>query len=1005
MRHWFLLMSRGIWSGSVLITRCVFVLCLLCLGWSRMLAQSPGELSEFTHRSWRIQDGLPDQVIQALAQTPDRYLWLGTSKGLLRFDGQKFVEFEGPGQATLRAHGVFCLLVSRDGSLWIGTEGGGLLRYRQGQIRTYSVADGLAYPIVRTLFEDANGAIWAGTDFGVFRMSGDRFLRVEDPGKLVNLGAHSIIGDRDGSVWVGGSRLIRYRGDGYREYSMPRQSGSLRIKSLCETNDGTIWAGTVDGLYSADNHERFHRVQEVLGNIRFLQKDSGGRLWVGTIGNGLYVRDGQGFRHAMATSILPSNTVLSLLEDREGNMWVGTQSGLLRLSHTDMQMIPFPNATDSDFGTVMRDRDGTIWVSSSHLFRLRQGALEPYSFPGLSNVTVRSMLRERDGTLWIGTMGRGAYRIDPNGKMTRWQIGNNYVRGFLQARDSSVWIATDGGVSRWKDGRLDNYHFIEGALRINITAMASDPSGDLWIGTPHGLSLFHEDHFTQDDLTRALSDQSVWALHEGVDGVVWIGTDSGLYRWKNHALRRISLGNLLNSPAVYSILEDGSGWMWIGGPTAVIKVRRDNLERAEDRGGELLQGTQVFAVSTDLQGAELHGGMMPEGVLDADGSAWFPATQGVLQIGSMVGTKSPELPPMRIEAVQVDGRPVAFSSGIDLPAGSRTLQITYAPILLSSQSGLRFSRRLQGFDSDFSAPTAERTSFYTNLVPGHYEYEVRAFFANDPSQQTSAMLSLTQSPHLYQTKTFWLFCLFVLGLLAWLADRIRLHQVHERFAAVLIERSRLAREIHDTVIQGCTAISVLLEAYSSMPEPHSEAQRGILNVARQQAQETIEDARDAVWDLRHTDQDATGLGQALRVDVEQLVRDRKVRLQFSVVGDERPVDPGIARESMMTTREAVRNALLHAQASSIQVGLRYLANGFCIDVSDDGCGFSVAAAEVQDGRHFGLVGMRERVEQAGGSFTLQSGDGAGTRLSFSFPARKVKLNARNERSTERRRTV
>jgi signal transduction histidine kinase len=367
---------------------------------------------------------------------------------------------------------------------------------------------------------------------------------------------------------------------------------------------------------------------------------------------------------------------------------------------------------------------------------------------------------------------------------------------------------------------------------------------------------------------------------------------------------------------------------------------------------------------------------------------------------------------MRIEAVQVDGRPVDFGNGIELPAGSRTLQITYAPTLLSSQSGLRFSRRLSGFDSDFSPPTSERTSFYTNLVPGHYEYEVRAFFANDPSEQSSAALSLRQRPHLYQTKTFWLFCLLIVGLLAWLADRIRSHQVHERFAAVLVERSRLAREIHDTVIQGCTAISVLLEAYSSMPEPHTEAQRGILNVARQQAQETIEDARDAVWDLRHTDQESTGLGHALRADVEQLVRDCKVRLQFSIVGEERPVDPGIARESMMTTREAVRNALLHAQPSSIQVGLRYISNGFCIDVSDDGCGFSVAAAIVQDGRHFGLVGMRERVEQAGGSFTLQSGAGAGTRLSFSFPARKVKLNARDERAidprkeaTERRRTL
>jgi signal transduction histidine kinase/ligand-binding sensor domain-containing protein len=961
-------------------------------------------MSEFTHRSWRIQDGLPDQVIQAFAETPDHYLWLGTSKGLLRFDGRSFAEFDGPGQAIMRAHGVFCLLVSGDGSLWIGTEGGGLLRYLRGELHTYTAVEGLNYPIIRTLFEDPAGAIWVGTDFGVFRLRGDRFFRVEDPRKLVNLGVHSIIADHDGSVWVGGSRLIRYRGDSYREYAMPRQSGSLRIKSLCQTDDGTIWVGAVDGLYSAGKDEKFRRVQEVSGSIRFLKKDSHGRLWAGTIGNGLYLRDAQGFHHARANSILPSNTILSLFQDGEANMWVGTQSGLVRFSHTDTQLIPFPNATDSDFGTVMRDADGTIWVSSSHLFRLRQGALEPYSFAGLRDVTVRTMLRERDGTLWLGTMGRGAYRIDAAGKITRWQIGNNYVRGFLQAGDSSVWIATDGGVSRWKDNRLENFHFIEGALRINITSLASTRSGDLWIGTPHGLSLFHGNHFTQNELTAALSDQSVWSLHEGVDDVVWIGTDSGLYRWKDGRLRRISLANLLGTPAVYSILEDRSGWFWISGPTAVIKVRRDDLERAEDGGGDLLQGTQVFAVSTDLQGAELHGGMMPEGVLDADGSAWFPATQGVVHITAMAGSKSPSLPPLRIEAVQVDGRPVDFSHGIDVPAGTRTLQIAYAPILLGSQSGLRFSRRLKGFDSDFSPPTTERRSVYTNLVPGHYDYEVRAFFANNPTQQASAGLAVTQRPHFYQTRLFGLFCVLVLGLLVWLIDRLRSHQVQERFAAVLIERSRLAREIHDTVIHGCTAISVLLEAYSSMPEPHRESQRGILDIARQQAQETIDNARDAVWDLRHADQETTGLGYALRIDVEQLVRTFKVRLQFSVAGDERPVDPRIARESMMTTREAVRNALLHAQPSSIQVELRYLADGFRIDVADDGCGFSVAAAEVRSGRHFGLIGMRERVEQAGGSFSLQSGDGAGTRLSFSFPAGKVRFGASSARPATRWRT-
>ena len=987
-------MNIGLNLAAVCVRRCVvvlrFSLVIFLIVSSRLesFAQRNSELQVFTHRSWHIQDGLPDEVIQAIAQTPDHYLWVGTSKGLLRFDGQNFTQFEGQDSALLRAQDILSLLAARDGSLWIGTDGGGLLHYSNGHIQVFSAGQGLTYPILRVIYENPDGTIWVGSDFGIFKLKGDQFVRVDDPVKLVNFGAQSIIGDRDGSVWVGGSRLVRYQGSSYREYKMPKQSGSLRIKSLCQTADGTIWVGTVGGLYYGSQDGKFQKVDAISGSIRTLEKDATGRLWVGTVGNGLYVQNESGFLHLSAPTVLPSNTVLSVLEDKEENMWVGTQAGLLRLSRTGMRMLPFPDVSDSDFGTVFQDADGAIWICSTHLFRIVHDVMVPYSFPGLKNVTIRTMLRERSGALWVGTMGRDAYRIEPNGRMTRYLIGNSYVRGFLQTEDGSVWIATDGGVSRWKDGHFDGFHHVAGAVRMNVTSLASGPAGSLWIGTPHGLRYFRDQGFTSAAPMEQLKDQSVWALYKDSSGALWIGTDSGLYRWKDGALLHIPLDDLWSAPAIYSIMEDSSHVMWLSGPTSVLRITREDLEGLAVHTAEPVRGMQMFPVSSELQGAELYGGMQPSGVLDQHGGAWFPTSQGALHIIPRLDAPSPHVPPLEIENVLADGRPIDFGDGIDLPAGSRTLEISYAPVLLSSQSNLRFRHILRNFDSSWNGTTSERKSVYTNLRAGHYTWELQSFFPGNPGRVSILTLEIRKQAHFYQTKWFLLCCVVALALIAWLIDRIRSNQLRSRFGLVIQERSRLAREIHDSVIQGCTGVSMLLEAYSAMAPNHSETEAQLINSARVEINTTIDNARDAVWDLRHAGEEAQGFPQQVQADVEKSTHDSGVGLEFSVAGDEAPVGPVAAREALMVVREAVRNALHHGQPSIIRLTLRYQRNQLCISVIDNGRGFVPSNG---DARHFGLIGMRERVDRLHGSLSLQSDEGKGTHVNFSFPLDPLNL--------------
>ena len=386
---------------------------------------------------------------------------------------------------------------------------------------------------------------------------------------------------------------------------------------------------------------------------------------------------------------------------------------------------------------------------------------------------------------------------------------------------------------------------------------------------------------------------------------LWIGTDAGLYRWKDNLLRHIALDELWNTPAVYGIMEDSSHVMWLSGPTSVLRIKRQDLGNLAGSNAEPIQGMQLFPVSSELQGAELYGGMQPSGVLDGDGGAWFPTSQGALHINPRQDRPAPPLPPLVIDRVLVDGRPIDFRNGIDLGPGTGMLEIFYAPILLSSQAGLYFRHILNGFDGSWSRPTSERTSVYTNLRAGHYTWELQAFYPSNPQQVSTVSLEVKKEAHFYQTIWFVLFCVVTLALIGWLIDRTRSNQLQSRFRVVMQERSRLAREIHDSVIQGCTGVSVLLEAYSAMPSQQTEAQEHLIYSARQQIKATIDSARDSVWDLRHFDPNSRDFLSWWRPMWRSIWRLR-VELEFSIAGDEKPIGPLVAREVLMVVREAVR---------------------------------------------------------------------------------------------------
>jgi signal transduction histidine kinase/ligand-binding sensor domain-containing protein len=950
----------------------------------------------YTRRVWQTQDGLPENTVQAFAQTSDHYLWIGTSGGLVRFDGVRFVVFDRENTPVMHENSIFCLTVSRDGSLWAGTDGGGLVRLRDGIFRSYSALEGLTNGFVRVVYEDRGGTLWVGTDDGLFRLSGEHFMRVDGAGKIPTLAVHDIREDRAGRLWVGGSKLVVIQGKECREFSLEGGRSASRVKSIFETSDGTLWVGTVSGLNwlreTSLENAHFERVPEVTSTVRVLREYGAGTLWIGSIGSGLIQFRGGNFTRVATTGDPPSSTVLALFEDSEQNIWVGMQTGLLRLSRTAMTTFPLPGVQNADFGTVYSDRDGSLWVASTDLYRInvrRSGSeMIPAPAPG---VRVRNVLRDRSGGFWIGTDGHGVFYSKGNVRIhysTRNGLTNDFVRAFLESRDGSIWIGADENINRWHEGTLTTYRMADGLCYFSVRTLLEDRRGDLWIGTDRGVSHWQNGRFVKDAVTTRLDSEKVWTIHEDHDGGLWFGTrGGGLFRWSGGQMASISSAQGLASNSIYQILEDVRGTFWLSGPNGISSVSRHDLDWLIDH-PDFHPAVTLYGLSDGVEATQMHGGTQPAGCITPNGELWFPSNRGPVRI-LPDQTRPGDLPQTVIEQVVADGRVVPRSDRLVVPPGAGRLQIDYSAIRLRSQERIRFRYILEGFDHQWNEALSSRVAYYTNLPPGDYRFRVQAFEMNMPENVTEASLAIHWQPHLYRTG--WFLALLVAGVLAAVvaAYRIRLRQVHARYEAVLDERNRIAREMHDTVIQGCASASALLEAVVSLEPEENGPRRELLDSARDQVRATVNEAREAVWNLRHKEGQIPEIGPLLDQIAKQVNHLSHVPVRFEASGKPATLDGIVEHVVLMVAREAVYNAVRHGQPHQVKIKVHFEGKAMRMEVIDDGIGFDPKEPLAEDGAHFGLVGMRERIENVGGRFEVISEKGKGTRIWVEVPVRLV----------------
>ncbi len=951
-------------------------------------------LAQYSRQTWQTENGLPQNTVRSVAQTEDGYIWVATREGLARFDGNGFVVFDKQNTPQLKSNDIRDLLPAAKNVLWVSTSAG-LTRLSGGEWATFNTQHGLPGDDVEVAYEDREGSLWVGTSAGLARFREGKFTTYTTRDGLPSNLVRSLFEDEAGALWVGTSDgLSRFKDGEFTNFTARDGLVTGSVDAITQDSEGRLWLGTLDGLVSYEQG-RFtsYTVKDGLPDNRVisLRADREGDLWVGTAG-GLSLRRGGRFETHASEEVLSRGIVLALFEDAEGSLWVGTESGgLHQLRDKKFATYTTKEGLPSDLvKAIYEDRRGQVWVGTYggglSLIR-RDGGVNTYTTAdGLASNIILALFDDREGNLWVGTPD-GLSRLR-EGRFTTYTsadgLANDFVRSIYADRAGALWVGTRGGLTRMKDGVFQIYTTRDGLADDFVGTIYEDAAGHLWAGTLGGLSRFVEGKFTTYTTRDGLSDNVVISLHGDREGRLWIGTNGGgLNLLKGGKFSIISTQDGLPNDTIYRILEDGAGNLWMSCNKGIFRVGKAELD--DFAGGRASSVSPVvYGTADGMTTRECSGGGHPSGWRGADGRLWFSTIKGVALIDPAGVRSNSQPPPVVVEQVSVDGEPVSASRKAELAPGKARFDFHYAGLSFVAPEKVRYRYRLAGFDKDWVEGGARRVAYYTNLGPGDYRFEVMACNNDGVWSRAPAAFEFTLRPHFYRTPWFYALCALGLALVAAQLYFMRVRQMKARFAAVLQERNRIAREIHDNLAQEILGASVQLELVARLMPRSTEAAQTHLDRARALVRSSIAEARRYVWDLRSQSLDDSDLPTALAEMTRRLTAESRVQTQFEVSGTFRPLPPQVENNLLRIGQEAVNNAVRHAGAGLITVSLSFDAEHVRLSVRDDGRGFDPHNGG-SGGGHFGIVGMRERAAEMGGTVAVNSRRGEGTEVSIGVP--------------------
>ncbi len=976
-------------------------------------ALSPGvPLSELRHTAWTEVDGVPD-AIGSLVQSSDGFLWIGSPTGLTRFDGVHFEKVALEQGGRLSSGQIYSLHAPASGGLWIGFTFGGAAFLRDGKLKIYTDRDGLPQGSVKSFAEDRRGMLWVGTTTGLARFENEHWRKVGPSDGFPESRADLLMTDSAGALWViVASRAILRRVEGDSEFKQvvvgsPAETGAPLRPSIAESPDGAVWFAWGKSLERLEQNAPTGRARTSDSGILF---DREGALWAsqwsGSGGLRLSAtrlkqskqiqRDEPGLevpRSLDAPSTEQSEwTDGPLLEDREGNVWIASRSTLHRFAERNVERFPSDGtkrkALQTPLVALMAGADGSVWIG---------GDFPPYEVRNHSVIRtlgeIRSVLcsiRGDDGALWIGNR-EGIWK-QHDGVLQQFALPKGIADVDVQAMtlDSfgTLWVSiVRNGVFTLRNGAWVAYGGHDALPRATAVSLATDARGRVWLGYTEGrVAVVDGDRvrvFGQPQ-SRVGNVTSIYGRRSSV----WIGGELGLARVEGDAIRELRPAKGMSFDGITGIVETANGDLWVNANSGLVHLSAAQLEAAMTAGRPV--DGETFGTSDGVLGSSARLRPIPTTIEASDGRLWFVRNIGVYSIDPAHLHRNPLPPPVVLQAVTVGSSRYAASGSLKLPAGTTSMRIDYVAPSLTAAEKVRYRYQLEGVDREWQDVITQRQAFYANLGPGAHRFRVIAANNDGVWNETGASIDVVIPPTFVQTKTFVFICILGAVAIVWAAVRFRVRQVSARmrlrFAERLAERERIARELHDTLLQGTQGLILRFQAVANQMAG-DDARRAMIDQALERADRVMIEGRDRLLDLRASNEPTSDLVQSLTEIGEEFGRDSGTSFEVVIAGQSRPLRPGVRDEAYRIGREALLNAFRHAEARVIDVRVSFDPHLFRLRVRDDGIGVdaSMLEARTREG-HWGIQGMRERAKKVGGSLEIVGTDTVGTAIELSIPA-------------------
>lgn len=992
--------------GACLVT--VFLLLF-----SATLTASESRLYRFEHRRWTDADAAPSQI-GALAQTRDGHLWLGTNDSLHRFDGQEFTRYVPPDGEPL---GIISSLKAVDQGLWVGLRTGGVSFIDESGIIRYPAGTGLPRGVVYGIAQDRHGAVWVAANDGLARFDGNAWQRIGADWSFPGQHAHAVFLDRAGNLWASNEERLFFLPAGTRHF-VDTGIAVDRVNQISQAPDGSIWLAERYGGTLRRIVQRDHLAVEMLTVIEranALLFDRNGAIWVGTSGAGIrYVPGSHGnaawqpapidTAHAFSSRDgLSADVVRSMLEDGEGNIWIGTSAGLDRLRPRATVVAGFPKHA-LNFA-LAPDADGGVVAGTSNLPAMRLSGAEPVQLD--VPAPIHSAVRSLDGTVWLaGSHGIWRVRNDRAERVASLPTSgepDSAVRAMTLDHGSTPWVSINrAGLYRLRDGHWSRLAPPNSdPSQLMPVSASTDGQGRLWFGYRNNLIVTFDaaaegDTGKQWGASDGLQIGHVTAMLHQSDRT-WVGGQRGLAWFDGQRFHSLPLPDNGLFDNIYAIVAtpngaqpgDGDYDLWLHSKGGIFQLTAAELRRAVTHPGH-----DIRYRSHDLMGGlanDPHQVLpIPTAVRSTDGRLWFSTSAGVISIDpAQFVQKHATVQPV-IQAFTVDGKGFPTNQSVRLPPGPGRIEIAYTAINLSGHPGLHFRFQLEGVDSDWQQVGVARKAIYNDLGPGDYRFRVRATNRDGLLSDDEAVLSFSIPPVFYRSPLFFLLCGIAAAGALWMLHRFNMRRSAEQLRARLeerhAERERIARELHDTLLQGVHGLMLNLQAATESLPPAHPARHKMAH-ALERADLVVIEARERLGELRDVNDPGVDLVAALTTLADGLQAKSATTFTICTQGMPRPLHPIVAEESYRIGSEALLNAFRHANARNVDIRLVYTRQAFQLCVADNGDGIDPKhlPPNARPG-HWGLHGMFERARKAGGKLSAEPGALGGTVIELTVPA-------------------